>query len=338
MAGSVVLCRCATNVGSSSADVEANPTVPTQAAAAVLKYAKDAKAKEARLDLAARWLESLDRPADAERLFREFADSSKLADAAGCRSPNSWAVRSVSRKAWLFARKPGNRAIPSRWPTLRSDCPFRDTAEQQQQVDQWIRAALTKHPERFRITVSACRPPRARGNFDEAMAEHRQILQKDRLSIFALNNLANLLALKATHLDEALTLIQRAITVAGRSRNCWTRGPGSDLRQGRLGSWRFTTWKTPSASPVSRHPISMCDWLQPNSTPTIQTLRETVIRRCLPPVSRLKCCIRWNARSIENWSKLWNKKNQTISRNSGCGTDRSYRVWLDDTMVRRVQK
>jgi cellulose synthase operon protein C len=182
-----------------------------KAAELLLTYAKT---KDARLDQAALGLEMLGRPADAERLFRDFADLSKQAERTlplarflG-RQKRAAEGLAICEKAWESADPVAVAA--SCVAILRTG-----RGERNPQVELWIKTAMAKQPQEIRLPLFLAELHELNGLYDEAAAVYRQILQKERLNVFALNNLANLQALRGADLDEALTLIQQAISVGG---------------------------------------------------------------------------------------------------------------------------
>ncbi len=208
------------------------------AADLVLKYAQS---KDARLDLAARWLESLDRPADAERLFRAFADSSivpghklELALFMG-RQKRVKEGLAICEKSWESC-DPLAVAVTC-LTILRAGGV--ELGDQDQQVDQWMKAALAKHPERIELRHMLAELQELRGRYDDAIAMDRQNLEKDPSDVVALNNLAVLLALKTADLNEAFALVQRAIAVTGPVPELLDTRATIYLRQGRVEQARW---------------------------------------------------------------------------------------------------
>ena len=87
--------------------------------------------------------------------------------------------------------------------------------EEIKQVEDILSAALAKHEQSTQLLLAMADVRTYQKRFDDAEALFREVIDQSSNDVSALNNLAILLALKRTNLDEPLPLIQRAIGVAG---------------------------------------------------------------------------------------------------------------------------
>ncbi len=178
------------------------------------------KAKDARLDLAARWFEILDRPADAERTLRAFVESSKD------NRPNrtlQLALFMGRQKKVADALDLCEQAFGTVRPETVANCAVvilrtgGGTEEHRQRVENWIKAEVAKQPQQVFLLVLLAEIEEQRNNFDAAMDLYSKVLKNDSSNVMALNNLANILALKGARLEEAFGYIEKAISLAGQT-------------------------------------------------------------------------------------------------------------------------
>jgi len=76
-------------------------------------------------------------------------------------------------------------------------------------------AALKKHERAEPLLLALAELREMQGEFREAVALYREVLQGDQYNVAALNNLAELISLSGGNLDEARDLIEKALTTAG---------------------------------------------------------------------------------------------------------------------------
>jgi cellulose synthase operon protein C len=180
----------------------------------ILAYAKQS---EARLDLAGSLLDDLGlAAAEAEQLFRTFVAKSKnpvtsliLAQHLA-RHQRTVEALDLCQKAWSNCSH----------DTVAQFCVIivrigKSTSEQQAQVERWIRQASDDHPTNLNLRGSLAELQDFRGKTSEAAGIYRAILKADPKNVVCLNNLAYLQALQKVNLDECLSLIDRAIEIAG---------------------------------------------------------------------------------------------------------------------------
>jgi tetratricopeptide (TPR) repeat protein len=186
---------------------------PEQAAALVRAYARG---KDARLDVAAGWLEQLGRPAEAERLYREHAASAKQPEAVllvalhlGRQKKVAEALE-VCAKAWASCRPEEVAGVSV--AVVRSPAA---TSAQRRGVEGRLKAALGDRPQAHALAVLLADLYDQQGRQDEAVRLYRKILGQDGRNVVALNNLSYLLAFGLGDVAEALDLINRAIDLAG---------------------------------------------------------------------------------------------------------------------------
>ncbi len=84
-----------------------------------------------------------------------------------------------------------------------------------QQAMKFLEAALAKHDRATGLLLVGGDVSAHRGDYDQAEVAYRDILVLERDNVVAMNNLAVLLALRQIKLDEAMELINRAISMAG---------------------------------------------------------------------------------------------------------------------------
>jgi len=82
-----------------------------------------------------------------------------------------------------------------------------------------VSAALEKHARAAPLLLVLAQVRVQQEKFPEAEAIYRELLQKEPDNVAALNNLAELLALSGRQLDEARTLIEKAIVLGGPNKN-----------------------------------------------------------------------------------------------------------------------
>jgi tetratricopeptide (TPR) repeat protein len=170
----------------------------------------------ARLDRAARLLEDLDHPAEAEKLYRAHAADAKqpenvleLALYLGRHKRLAEAL-DICAVAWTRCRP---EAVANASVTVVRAGGA--TAAQAQQVESWLKAALRRAPQAQGVAMLLAELYEQQGEWDRAMAVYRDVLRPNGRSIVALNNLAYLQALRGGDVDEALRLADRAIELAG---------------------------------------------------------------------------------------------------------------------------
>jgi len=90
-----------------------------------------------------------------------------------------------------------------------------EPGERIQQIEEVLDAALEKHPQSIPLLMVMADVMTLQEQYDQVEAVYRKVIAKDDRHVPALNNLAVLLALRETKIDESLELIQKAIEVAG---------------------------------------------------------------------------------------------------------------------------
>ena len=181
----------------------------------VKEYAQE---KDAQLDRAALILDALGTTAEAERLFQRFIDANKskepqsvllMAGHLGRQNRLSEALE-ICDKAW--ATCPPEIVTRAVVALLRNP---HATAEHFQQVEKRITEAMNKDPKAPLFPLALAELQDAHGRHDEAIVTYRKILAGQPHNLIALNNLANVLALRGMTGDEPLQLIQTAVEEAG---------------------------------------------------------------------------------------------------------------------------
>ncbi len=82
-------------------------------------------------------------------------------------------------------------------------------------IEEILAAAERKHAQAMPLLVAMAAVREKQGKYQEAEAIYRELLQKDKQFVPALNNLALLLALGGRQLDEARDLIEKAVALEG---------------------------------------------------------------------------------------------------------------------------
>ena len=87
--------------------------------------------------------------------------------------------------------------------------------EQLQRVEKILLAALEKHERSNELLMIMAEVLTRQDRYEQTEAIYREVLRKNGDDVVAMNNLAVFLALRGTHGDESLELINRAIEIAG---------------------------------------------------------------------------------------------------------------------------
>ena len=89
------------------------------------------------------------------------------------------------------------------------------TEPQHRKVENWVREAVHQKPDDVVVNTKLAILRTLQGNYTEAEAIYRRLLEANRDNVEALNNLAWQLALRDKNSEEALKLVDRAIDIAG---------------------------------------------------------------------------------------------------------------------------
>ena len=89
------------------------------------------------------------------------------------------------------------------------------TEPQHRKVENWVREAVHQKPDDVVVNTKLAILRTLQGNYTEAEAIYRRLLEANRDNVEALNNLAWQLALRDKNCEEALKLVDRAIDIAG---------------------------------------------------------------------------------------------------------------------------
>jgi tetratricopeptide (TPR) repeat protein len=88
--------------------------------------------------------------------------------------------------------------------------------EQFQRVERWLQAARKEHPEAGAALLICLADLRdLQGQYAEAIALYRKVIERDNRNVMVLNNLAFLLAVKEGKGAEALQFLKQALDIAG---------------------------------------------------------------------------------------------------------------------------
>lgn len=90
-----------------------------------------------------------------------------------------------------------------------------DVATRFEEVEKRLQSALDKQPKSSLLKLCLADLRSLQGKSETAESLYREVLDTDRKNVLALNNLAWNLALRGKSTDEAMTLIERAIALAG---------------------------------------------------------------------------------------------------------------------------
>ena len=116
-----------------------------------------------------------------------------------------------------------------------------ETTEEQLKTLGTIVTALVKQTKRpLPLLVALAEIQFALDRFQDAEKIYREILAREPENYMVCNNLAEILALQKTRLDEALGLINKAIDTVGPLGRSWIRGPSC----GSPGTNPKRPWKT----------------------------------------------------------------------------------------------
>ena len=161
-------------------------------------------------------LEQIGRPAAAERMYRQIATETDrpevilaLALFLG-RQGQTHAALDVCEPAW--ARQPSPQISNACLQILGAD---RTNTPEQARVAGWLDKRLEREPTNPAYLFDLANVADMRGHYDESESLLRRAIAQAPQSTGVLNNLAWLLAVRGGKLDEALTLINRAIAIAG---------------------------------------------------------------------------------------------------------------------------
>jgi tetratricopeptide (TPR) repeat protein len=89
------------------------------------------------------------------------------------------------------------------------------TEPQRRKVENWVREAVHQNPDDVVVNTKLAILRTLQGNYTEAEAIYRWLLEANRDNVEVLNNLAWQLALRNKNSEEALKLVDRAIDIAG---------------------------------------------------------------------------------------------------------------------------
>ena len=87
--------------------------------------------------------------------------------------------------------------------------------EQLQRLDQVLQEMLKQFDRPIPLLMVEADLCTRQGRFEDAESLYREVLKKSENNPYAMNNLAVLLALRHDKLDEAMTLINKAVEIAG---------------------------------------------------------------------------------------------------------------------------
>ena len=166
----------------------------------------------------------------AERLLRQLMRRSErvqnrlmLASYLGRRGKTKEALDECER-LWKETTNPEEQLVQSTLGVLFSPSGQRDPAQVERVAD-WIQKGMEQNPKSSNFTIASARLCELRGRWKEAEALYRQVIDqgegngqsRNNLACdLALNNLANLLALRSEKGTGALELVNRAIAHRGR--------------------------------------------------------------------------------------------------------------------------
>lgn len=91
----------------------------------------------------------------------------------------------------------------------------RSTPEHLLQIQELAEKRVTKPREATLVALLVADIMSWRGDFKSSIEKYREVLQREKDNVVALNNLAFVLALSSTNLDEAMRLISRAMEIGG---------------------------------------------------------------------------------------------------------------------------
>jgi len=185
-----------------------------EAASLVKAFAQE---KDARLDMAALWLEQLGHAADAEKAYRDFTAQSKQPESVLqlamylARQKRPAEALDICERAWENCR-----AGPVAAASVAIVRAGNLSEAQEGRVEGWLVAQQQKQPKaKVALLLFLAEFKEIKWRHEEAIEIYRAILQQDENNVVALNNLAYLLALKRGENTEALKLVERAIALAG---------------------------------------------------------------------------------------------------------------------------
>jgi tetratricopeptide (TPR) repeat protein len=174
-----------------------------------------ARQEGARADRAALLLDQLGEAATAEPLYRAHLAASKEPAALLLLARNLGRQGRVP-EALELCEQAWDKCAPEA-VALVSVSVVRGPAGEAHQgrVEARLQAALDNYPQSVALLRSLAELQDVRGRYAGAIALYRRILRLEPHDVFALNNLAYLLALKQESPEEALDLVQKAIDEAG---------------------------------------------------------------------------------------------------------------------------
>jgi tetratricopeptide (TPR) repeat protein len=168
-------------------------------------------------------LSDLGRPTEAETLYRQLVTATeKTRPESALALATFLASHKRLQEALDLCDQVASRCVPEvvagvLVASLRLAEP---TDADRKRVKDWLDAAARKKPDSMGLLVARADLLDACGDYEGSERVYRELLQRDKNNILALNNLAWLLAVRENKGEEALNMIKRAIELAG---------PGGDL-------------------------------------------------------------------------------------------------------------
>jgi cellulose synthase operon protein C len=213
---------------------------PDEAAARVVRYAAQ---KGANIGLAADFLDELRQFKPAEDLYRKHLAQTHCPDSALALARNLAQQQRID-EALELCDKAWGRCAPEVVARASLAILRNGRADQTQirHVGQRIEEAIEKAPEVSALLAALGDFRSYQGNFSDAETAYRAALGKDPYNVVALNNLACLLALRGQPSDEALRLVNRAISCSGPAPALLDTRAAALVCLGRLAE-AITEWK-----------------------------------------------------------------------------------------------
>lgn len=167
-------------------------------------------------------LDELGRPADAEQMFRLYADADKSSPEGTLALATYLAGHKRLPEALQLCERAATRYPPEAVAlTAVGALRLGEAGEQDRdRVRTWLEAEIRKKPASAPLLIARADLLDAYGDYAGAEKVYRTLLEQNPSSVLVLNNLAWLLAVYGKNGQEALPLIEKAIALAG---------PGGDL-------------------------------------------------------------------------------------------------------------
>jgi tetratricopeptide (TPR) repeat protein len=184
-----------------------------QAAALLQAYARN---HEDRLAAVAQLLEQVGQTAAAKEMYEQYVAKAKLPESVLLLAQFLGRQGELT-KALDLCEQAAAKCASDKVAAVSLNLLYQGVVKDEdcRRVARWLESEIRKDPQKASLLNFQAALYNLQGNLPEAEAAHRQVLKLNERDATALNNLAWLLAFQPAKAEEALDLVQRAITIAG---------------------------------------------------------------------------------------------------------------------------